>query len=323
MVLQYKGGAAPPGTIGGLIPWTPWTQAVPGPLGFKQVEVKGAATKSPRALALPLPWHSSTIIRMAVVDWKLADGPPVTSQVRQGHLPNCPIAAILAALGNSKDGQQYLDGLITEYKGTPVKSSLPGELVTKLYEHEDDPDDYKPQAAELTSNRYFTVNLKKFGKPIEVHDTFYVEYTDGTYYKLVFMNSPNDVLWPAVIEKACAIYYSNSYPEMSNYKKYKANVFYELLTGFAVDGLDIKDDTDIEKIRDVAREAKRVPTIAASRDTDKMPAGAPVTPWHAHAVLGMTGKKIDLYDPAAADIKHLEFDVFRKTFQTMLFPKRG
>jgi hypothetical protein len=270
-------------------------------------------------LPLPLPWHRSTIIRVAVVDWKLGDGLPVTKQVRQGHLPNCPIAAILSALGNTKEGSKYLDGLIIEFTGTTVRTSLPGELVTKLWHSDEDKDD-KPQVPVLESKRYFTVSLKKFGKPIEVHNTFYVGYTDGTNYDLVFMNSPNDVLWPAVIEKACAIYYGNSYPAMSDYKKHTANEFYELIVGVTVDALKIEDTTDIEKIRDVAREAPRAATIAASRE--KLPAAAPVTPWHAHAVLGMTGKNIDLYDPMAAKVKSLSFDDFRANFQMMLFPKR-
>ena len=161
------------------------------------------------------------------------------------------------------------------------------------------------------------MTVKNFKKPIEVHDTFFIRYTDGADRDLVFMNSPSGVLWPSVIEKACALHYG-SYPAMSDYKKLKANDFWELLLGSPPQGgFKVEDSTDIEMIRDAARAAPRVPTIAASRMP--VPSGAPVTQWHAHAVLGMTGKNIDLYDPAKAKIISIEFEEFRRDFQTVLF----
>src|SRR4029077_19012968 len=156
-------------------------------------------------------------------------GLPVTEQVKQGSLPNCPSAAILAALGNTKDGQKYLDSLITQYTGATVKTTLSGEVMSKLVWDDEDPDD-KPQAKELTSQRYCVVSLKAFKKPIEVHNTFYVKYTDGTDLELVYMSSPSGLLWPSVIEKACALHYG-SYPAMSDYNKLKANDFWALLLG--------------------------------------------------------------------------------------------
>ena len=315
MVLQYKGSAGTPGSLGTTPGATP--RGIYGPLNFKEVNAAtGSATRAAKSLPIPPPWHSSTIIRAAVVDFKLGDGMPVTQQVRQGSLPNCPIAAILSALGNTKDGQKYLDSLIKQIKGAPVVTTLSGDLVAKLWHSDEDADD-KPQAPELRSDRYFSVTVKNFKKPIEVHDTFYIKYTDGADRDLVFMNSPAGVLWPSVIEKACALHYG-SYPAMSDYKKLTANDFWELLLGSPPQGgFKVEDSTDIEKIRDAARAAPRVPTIAASRMP--VPDGAPVTQWHAHAVLGMTGKNIDLYDPAKAKIISIEFEEFRRDFQTVLF----
>jgi hypothetical protein len=318
MVLQYKGSAGTPGPLG-TTPGTP-PRGLYGPLSFKEVN---AATTSPtrasKSLPMPVPWHSSTIIRAAVVGTKLSDGAPVTKQVRQGSLPNCPIAAILAALGNTKDGQRYLDTLITQFSGTTVKTSLSGDVMAKLIWADEDVDD-KPQAKELTSQRYFVVTLKAFKKPIEVHDTFYVEYTDGPNLQLVYMNSPSDVLWPSVIEKACALHYG-SYPAMSDYNKIKVDDFWELLLGSRPNPLVIEDSTDIEKIRDAARAAPRIPTMAASRTVHRdghlapIRDGSPITPWHGFAVLGMTGKNIDLYDPAKAKVISITFEEFRSDFQ--------
>jgi hypothetical protein len=260
---------------------------------------------------MPKPWTSSTIIRARVVNWKLANGKPVTTDVRQGALPNCPIAAVLAALTHTAVGQKYVDGLITEYKGTSVQTVLPQEIMDKLALRDDEEPDDKVQDKALQSNRYFSVKL---GKQIEVHDTFYVKYTDGDYLELVFMNSPNDVLWPAVIEKACALHYG-SYVEIGNYRKHTANEFWEFVVGKPAKGLQIEDATDIEKIRDAARNATGTPTIAASREKVSL---VNLTPWHGFAVLGLQGKNIELYDPAKAKAFTLSFEDFRSNFQMIL-----
>lgn len=310
MVLPYRGSARPPGPFG----TTPGRlgRGIPGPLGFRQVDLgTTGATRASRTFTMPPPWHSSTIIRVSVVDWKLSDGLPTTTQVRQGALPNCPIAAVLAALAHTPVGQRYLDGLITEYIGAVVKTTLSGDVMDKLVWEDEDKDD-KPQAKQLVSKRYFSVKLKK---RVDVHDTFYVKYTDGTDLDLVFMNSPNDVLWPSVIEKACAIHYGN-YREMSNYKKHTANELWEVVVGSAPQAFTVEDSTDIEKIRDAARVANSVPTIAASREHVSL---GTLTPWHGFAVLGMQGHNIELYDPAKAKPLTLSFEDFRNNFQMILY----
>src|SRR5215470_16600823 len=139
MVLQYRGSAALPGALGINPGMT--GQTVPGTLAFKQVKSgSGAATKAIKTLPMPPPWHSSTIIRAAVVDSNLGNGKPHFKQVRQGSLPNCPIAGILSALGNTDVRQKYLDGLITEYRGATVKTTLGGDVLSKLTWPDEDPD---------------------------------------------------------------------------------------------------------------------------------------------------------------------------------------
>jgi hypothetical protein len=312
MVLPYKGTASFRGPIG-ISPGQPGGR-IPGPLGFKQVVSKSTATKASKSLPMPAPWKNSDIIRAAVVNWKLANGKPVTTDVQQGTLANCPIAAVLAALTNTARGQEYVDGLITEYRGASVQTVLDQDAMARTaLQTNEDPDD-RVQDKTLVSNRYFSVKL---GKQIEVHDTFFVYYTDGTDLDLVYMKSPNDVLWPAVIEKACALHYG-SYIEIGDYKKHTANEFWEFVVGKPpAQGLKIDDFTAITKISNAVQDAAGTPTIAASREKTI----ATLTPIHGYAVLGVQGNTIELYDPSKAKSLTLSFEDFRSNFQTILSGK--
>ena len=310
MVLPYKGTASFRGPIG-INSGQPGGR-IPGPLGFKQVnQTKGNTSKATKTLPMPAPWKNSDIIRAKVVNWKLANDKPITTDVRQGTLANCPIAAVLAALTHTATGQKYVDGLIIEYRGASVQTVLEQAAMDRTALKSDEDLDDKLQDKTLVSNRYFSVKL---GKQIEVHDTFFVKYTDGTDLDLVYMNSPNDVLWPAVIEKACALHYG-SYIEIGSAKKHTANEFWEFVVGKPAQSVEIKDSTDIDKIRDAARNATSIPTIAASRDKTTI---VNLTAWHGYAVLGIKGKEIELYDPAKAKAFTLSFEDFRSNFQMIL-----
>ncbi len=313
MTLPYRGSARFPGplgtsqgTLGG---------RVPGPLGFRQVDLANkGATKSSKTLIMPPPWSSSNI-RVREVDWKLSNGVPVTGDVMQGALPNCPVAAILAALAHTATGQKHIDGMVTAYIGAAVKTTLSNAIITTVSAETADDPDYQPQVKDIISNRYFTVTLWKeaLKETLEVHDTFYAEYADNAYLKLVYMSSPNQVLWPCVIEKACALLFG-SYKEIGNYKKHTANEFWEVLVGSKPQGFKVTDATDIEKIREAARGAPKIPTMGASRDDAKK-----VTGWHGYAVLGIQDSAIALYDPAKAKKFTMSFEDFRSNFQVLLF----
>jgi hypothetical protein len=285
---------------------------VPGPLGFREVSTPTkSSTKSSKNFAMPEPWSSSTIIRVGVLDWKLAKGMPVTTDVEQGDLAVCPVAAVLAALTHTDVGQKFVDGLITEYRGPLVKTALSNDLMVKIVKPDEDPDD-KPQVKELTSNRYFEVKLGT--SIIEVHDTFYVRYTDGPNLAPVYMTSPNGVLWPSVIEQACAIHF-HGYNELGNFKKHTANELWKLIVGIEPQGgFEVKDSTSDDTLRDAARNAPKIPTIAASKDKVVIT----LTPLHGYAVLGLQGKNIELYDPAKAKTISLSPDEFRSNFQVVL-----
>lgn len=310
MVLPYKGNARFPGPVGTTT--RPTGGRIPGPLGFREVDSPTKnSTKPSKTFAMPEAWWSSTIMRVAVLDWKLAKGKPVTTDVKQGDLANCPVAAVLAALTHTDVGQKYVDGLVTEYRGPLVKTVLSNDIMIKIIKPDEDPDN-KPQVKELTSNRYFEVKLGK--STIAVHDTFYVRYTDGKALAPVFMTSANEVLWPSVIEKACAIHFEG-YNELGDYKKHTANEFWKLIIGTDPQGFEVKDSTSDDTLRDAARNAPKIPTIAASKDK----VIGTLTPIHGYAVLGLQGKNIELYDPAKAKTISLSPDELRSNFQVILF----
>jgi len=270
---------------------------------------------------MPPPWMSSGSRRVRAVKWKLSKGAPKTEDVKQGALPVCPVAAILAALARTPVGQRFLDGMVTEYTGVKIKTTLPADVMKAMTESTEGPD-YTPQDKDIISDRYFTV---KFWKD-EVPDTMYVEYTDGDYLTPVFMGSPNEVLWPAVIEKACAFSFG-SYRELGNYKKHPVNEHWKLIVGSDPKGFSVPEFTDeqkkkekdkvqaaLDQIREAAEAAPRVPTIGASRVGAKK-----VTQWHGYAVLGMRGAEVELYDPAHAKTFTLSLEDFRENFQAVFF----
>jgi hypothetical protein len=314
MTLPYKGARFPgplgtsTGTLGGRIP---------GPLNFQQVEVKGGATKKIKTVEMPPPWNNSTIKRVRSVDWPLSKDAPATEDVKQGGMANCPVAAILAALAHTPVGRKRLDGMVTEYTNAPTKTVLADDTVAKLNEPTKDDPDYKPQGREVLSNRYFTVSFWKG----EIPDTFYVEYSDSDSIDMVFMGSrpnKNRVLWPSVIEKACAFHFGG-YDEMGKYKNHPANEFWELIIGKKPqDVVAIKDSTDLDKIRDLARAAPTVPTIAASKEPGQTEFGK-VTPDHGYAVLGLKGASIELYNPAEPKTISLSAEEVRRNYQAILY----
>jgi hypothetical protein len=309
MVLPYVGGGRVPGAIGHRT--GTMSGHVPGPLGFKQVDLsKGnaGATKATRSVGMPPPWKNFDAKRVAVVNWQLVKGKPQPEDIKQGGLPNCPVGAILAALAHTAVGQKYLDGLVTEFDGIAIKTLLSPEVIAEVGRSTSDDPDYRPQMPELVSQRYFTTPIWKG----EIPDTFYIHYTDGTDTQPEFMDSPNEVLWPLVIEKACA-YHFGSYNELGMYTKHDVNEHWKLIMGVPpAGGFEVRSSTNLDKIREAADGADRVPTVAASR-----PGVSKVTPMHGFAVLGMAGSEIELYDAHGMKVR-LSLEDFRDNFQTIL-----
>ena len=251
-------------------------------------------------------------MRVGKVDWKLSSKVPTTGDVQQGELANCPIAAILAALAHTASGRKHLNGMVTEYIGASVKTTLSDPIIVTLSSQTAGDADYRSQDKEIVSNRYFSVKLGKI--LFDVSDTFYVEYSDsGGDTDLVYMDSPNQMLWPCVIEKACAFLFG-SYEELDDDQKHTINEFWGVLLGSKPQVITVTDKTDLEKI---AKVAPQVPTIGASREEEKDV--KVVTAYDGYAVLGIQDSKIELYDPIPPRKFKIPIEDFRSDFQAVFY----
>ncbi len=310
MALQYRGGVRTPGPVG-ILPGTLGGR-IPGPLRFEQVDLsKGTVTKAPtKTFAMPAPASgSSTIIQGRAVNWNLSKDSPLTEDVLQGELAICPIAAILAALAHTASGKGRINKLITEYTGVSVKTTFTEDIRKMLSSRFKGDPDYRAPDKEILSKRYFSVTL---GPKVEVSDVFYIKYTDGTDVDMVYMGSPNEVLWPCVIEKAYASKIG-SYEELDDDTKHTVNEFWTVLVGSKPQGFSVDKKTDLSKISDAAKAAKQIPTIGASKDDATL-----VTMHHGLAILGMQGSNVELYDPHGKKLT-LSLDDFRKSFQAIFW----
>jgi hypothetical protein len=310
MALTYKGTARTPGPLG--IGPEKLGGRIPGPLRFEHIDLSKSATKA-AAKRIPMPppaEGSTTIIRARAVDWRLSGKSPRTEDVKQGELATCPIGAILAALAHTTNGQRRINNLIKEYFGIPVKTTLSQEVLVTVEAKTKGEPDYRAQEKEVVSKRYFSVALDS---PQEVSEVFYVKYTDGSDVEMVYMGSPNDVLWPSVIEKAYA-QKVGSYQELDDDSKHSVEEFWISLVGSRPNVLEVDKKTDLGKIRHAANNASRIPTIGASRDD-----ATKVLSHHGFAILGMKGTDtVLLYNPHGKK-EQVTLAEFGENFQRIYF----
>jgi calpain family cysteine protease len=301
MTLQYKGGARVPGPLG--ISPGGIGGRIPGPIGRTLWQkpstppAPGAVAKAVKKTKMPRPAKDGQTKNAHEVTWKLFGmGAPRTGDVKQGALANCPIAAILAALAHTASGRKRIQDMVVEHN-TRVETDLTG-VAGEL--------DSLPKNNTIISNRYFTVTL---GETIEVSDVFYTNDADRNW-SLIYMQSPTNALWPCVIEKAYAVKL-NGYEEVDDDVKHTANEFWKGLVGSNPKGFAVNDKTDIEKIREAAKAASRVPTIGASKDN-----ATKVTAYHGYAVLGIQDSTIELYNPYGR-IEKISLKDFRSNFKAI------
>jgi len=294
---------------------------IPGPVRRRQIRVADAP-KSAKTLTMPPPLHDRTK-HAHEVKWKLFEGDPSETDVRQGDLANCPVASILAAMAHTKVGRERIANILEEHL-TPVIT----DLSSVFSELEDDPDAH--QERRIKSNRYFTVKILK---GTEVSDVLYTDAGDRDTWNLIYMQqeslnpkaeSKKRVIWPAVIEKGYADL-NGGYPGIESLKVEET---WKTLVGSNPQPLYI-DNVKDDEIKKVASAATSVPTIAASRDDMELPekdrietrSGGRVSGWHGYAVLGLTESSgIRLYDPHGKTIK-LSFKEFRTYFVAMYSAK--
>jgi hypothetical protein len=302
------------------------TKRLPGPLkiGPSILLMDSSVTKvAPKTFKMTPPWQDGSTKRVHVVDWDLGADSAQPTDVVQGSLSNCPVASILAALANTPAGAERIRNAVTSQPGNVVTDVA---AVMQYLENDGEWKD-KPNGS-LSSKRYFTVELP--GIKQEVSDVFYTDEGDRNW-GLIYIGMPNPynaktrhVLWPSVIEKAYAT-------ELKGYDKLNdvndPEVVWKALIGTKPTLKNVKGlkDSDITML---ARAAKRVPTIATTRNdmqdadektrVEQQSAGL-LEGWHGYAVTDLLpGNRIALYDPhgKAVPVKMADF---RKFFTAVLY----
>lgn len=319
MIGQPNGGMRPPGPHG-LLPGGPVGRP-PGTLGLASVVLMApvaVAKAVVKSTTMPEPTRTSTTLQARAVTWDLFKKDPVPTQVTQGELATCPIAAILAAMAHTAWGKGRIRDLVSEVQAKGAVETVLSKATLKQLTRKDI--DEQPQPPKIVSDRYFTVKIKD--PPVEVSDVLYVGYTDGSELDPVYMQqrplanprAAAEVLWPAVIEKAYAAQIGD-YETLDNYGPggTPSGAYWEVLAGSKPQVLAIGPKTDVSKIKAIAVAAAKSPAIGATRAT-----ATKVLSEHGFAILGMAGAKIDLYDPHGQEVK-LSLDDFLTEFEQILY----
>lgn len=286
---------------------------IPGVLGIGPGIVVAQSVVGAVATRLPMPRPFGSLDQNAVdfdnkdahvVTGDLFPAPkrvPALGDVKQGIIPNCSLASMLAAHAHNDTGRKHLVGMVKEYTGTgtvvETDVSAGGTLSNP------------PAGNLITSSRFFAVTVG--GKTIEVSDVFWTNDGDRNSWELLYMKSPTAVLWPLVIEKAVAVL-QGGYDKLGQ-DTLSANAMWKVVTGKDPKVTAVTPTTPDATLTAELRAASGKPTIAASRDTTKHVFGD-----HGLVVLGMAGGKVLLHDPGLLRKHELTLAQFRGDFEAIL-----
>ena len=226
---------------------------------------------------------------------------PALKDVKQGIIPNCSLASMLAAHAHTENGRQHLLGMVKEHKGTGT--------IVETDVSSGGPLSNPPKGNLITSSRFFVVTVG--GKAVEVSDVFWTNDGDRNSWELLYMKSPTNALWPMVIEKAVATL-QGGYDKLGQ-DVLTANAMWKVLTGKDPKVTGITPTTPDATILAELRDATSKPTIAASKDTTRHVFGD-----HGLVVLGVTGGKVSLHDPGLLRKHELTLAQFRDDFEAIM-----
>jgi hypothetical protein len=244
-----------------------------------------------------------------------SSGGPMYQQVQQASaIENCPVAALLAAMAFAPVGRAMIQRMVSP-KTDAVRtdlSKLPPETLTN-----------PPPTPYLDSQRFFTVKLASGA--VETSDVLYTNDGDDDSWSILYLHDPNGKsIWGSIIEKALA-QSLGSYQQF-NETKLQTNDFWRIITGVLPGVLPIEDRTSESDVVKAAKNSVRTPSIAASNDDLPIVSGSKadvdnLTSFHGHAMLGIHGSKIKLYDPAKAKELQLTPAEFKRTMKAVVFQK--
>ncbi len=249
-------------------------------------------------------------------------GGPNFQQVKQANdIENCPVAALLAAMAFTPVGRSKITSMISE-KTEPVRtdlSKLPKDTLTN-----------PPSTPFLESQRVFTVTLTpgvggiKNGAP-ETSNILYTNDGDRDTWTVLYLNDPSEKsIWGSIVEKALA--QSLGSYQTFNETTLTTNDFWKIITGSGPDVLIISAQTAESEIVKAAKNSATAYSIAASKDDLAIHSSSKadvdnITGFHGHAMLGLQGSKIRLYDPAKAVERQLTPKEFKDTMKAIVFKK--
>ncbi len=237
-----------------------------------------------------------------------AQGTPLATEVVQGNLDNCPVAATLAALAHASP--EVVQNMISDEQAR-VRSRVAGDPHGR-YPHE--------------SDRLVTVRLPG-GQPVQVSGLLWRMWGDVAYAR-----SPDGtVSWMSYIEKAYASQFSGGYQTLARVGVGGPGVpdtreVFAALTGswilfdlveatvFRADGST--GPLTARSLQDILTGARTRPTIAASRG-DLPPQGF-IEGSHSYAVLGFRGGAVQLLNPRGGPGVQLDLGAFRDAFRAVV-----
>lgn len=305
-----------PGPIG--MSAGPGTGRIPGSLGLGGgvSPASSPQASSPKLLPMPNPAGDGKTKVASDMAWKLFPGKVALGQVQQQTLLDCTVGALLAAHAHTEAGRKMIRRMIVEH-GVAVEtdlSNLPDGVQIPVDKEEKTGADEKAGVPERpkkrVSSRYFTVRLG--GKSVEVSPVLYTDESRNP--EPVYMSSPNNALWPCLVEKAYAQMLGD-YGNLNAPFERNANMIWEDVTGVAPDAFEVATATD-DKILQAAKRATRVPTIAAS--TEATTTESNLQGFHGFVLLGMAAKSLQVYDPSALETTSLTVKQFRANFTVVL-----
>ena len=248
--------------------------------------------------------------------WKVFPGKVTLGDVHQQTLLDCTVGALLAAFAHTEAGRKKIRGMIDEH-GVAVEtdlSNLPDDVQIAVDKKDKTGAESKngepARPKKRASSRYFTVRLG--GKSVEVSPVLYTDESRDP--EPVYMSSPNNALWPCLVEKAYAQMLGD-YAKLNSPNDKNANTIWEEVTGLAPNAFKVADATDAE-ILDAAKRAGHVPTIAAS--VMGTTSESELQGFHGFVLLGTAGKKLQVYDASKLTKTNLTVEQFRANFIVVL-----
>lgn len=237
-------------------------------------------------------------------------------QIQQANaIENCPVAALLAAMAFTPVGRGLIQGIVPPPKTDAVRTDLSKIPANTLSN--------PPSTPYLDSQRFFTVKLST--GPVETSDILYTNDGDRDSWSILYLHDPTEQsIWGSIIEKALA-QSLGSYQEF-NVTKLHTNDFWHTITGSWPGVLLIDSGTPESDIVNAAKNSVKTFSIAASKDDLPIVSGGKadvdkLTSFHGHAMLGVQGPKIKLYDPAKAKELQLTSAEFKRTMKAIVFQK--